>query len=493
MPRLRRAPWVAAIVLFALTLAACGSQVDPETVAQANGGSTGVQGGVAGEPGTEAGGVPGSGGVPGTAGDPGTAAPGTTDPGTGAPGTTDPGAGGAGSGGSGDAPTDPPVDPSTAGDCAGFKNTTGVTDDTITIGNASDISGPVPGLFETSQDAAKAFVAFFNATSDICGRKLELKNYDSRTDAGADQQADAAACDEVFAMVGSTSAFDLGGASTAQGCGIPDLRAAAVTVERNACSVCFGAQSVNTKEFQNSVPDFVLKNYSSSAKKAAFLYINAGAASQNALRQVAAMTRRGMAFPYVQGIEISDFNYAPYVQQLKDNGIEVVFWTGAYQQSVRLRQAMSQQGYAPKLYLRDPTDYNPDYVESGGADVDGTVVYTNFTPFEEAGRNKELSLYLSWLQQVKPGATPQFFGVFAWSAARLFVEQATKLGGKLTRESLIAALRKVNNWTANDLHAPQPVGPKRSGECWRFIQLNDGDWSPVGGSKYTCSGLTSTS
>ena len=152
------------------------------------------------------------------------------------------------------------------------------------------------------------------------------------------------------------------------------------------------------------------------------------------------MTKRGMKFDIVQGIDIAEFNYAPYVQQMKDKAIEVVFWTGAYQQSVRLRQAMQQQGYTPKLYMRDPTDYHPDYVESGGAAVDGTVVFTNFTPFEEASKNKETALYLSWLQQVRPGADPTFFGVFAWSAARLFVEKSIALGGGLDRAALIGAV-----------------------------------------------------
>ena len=60
------------------------------------------------------------------------------------------------------------------------------------------------------------------------------------------------------------------------------------------------------------------------------LYINAGAAAENAKIQVAAMENRGMNFDYVQGIDISEFNYAPYVQQMKDKGIEYVQMIGAY-------------------------------------------------------------------------------------------------------------------------------------------------------------------
>ncbi len=367
-----RSPRVVVALLsgaLALSLAACGSQLDPNSLAAANGGT--VQGGVAADGTLPEGSAGLDGGGAGDGADPGAVDGGVADSGGDAAGGTagTPVAGGDSGGGDGDgaAGGQPPVDEAKSGSCDGFKNGPGVTDDTITIGNSSDISGPVPGLFETAQDGTKAFVKYFNATSDICGRKLVLKTYDSRTDAAADQQAYTAACKEVFAMVGSVSAFDSGGAATAQRCGLPDLRGAAVTTERAKCNVCFGAQSVNAGQVNNAVPDFVKKSFSSSADKAAMLYINAGAAAQNAKIQVRAMTKRGLKFRYVQGIDVSEFNYATYVQQLKDRGAEVVFWIGAYQQSVRLRQAMAQQGYKPKLYLRDPTDYNPEYVSPPAA------------------------------------------------------------------------------------------------------------------------------
>ncbi len=489
-----RALGIAGVLALSLALAACGSNLSPQSVNEAQG-----SGPVAGQP---------ADGAAPVAGADGTVAAGTTPdtpveglPADGAPAAGEPGPAGGGAAG----PTEPDgEDPGVpaeegggggaaeAGDCAGFTNQTGITDDKIVIGNSSDISGPVPGLFATAQDATKAFVAYFNAQypSGICGRRLELKLYDSRTDAGADQQAYAAACDEVFAMVGSVSAFDLGGAATAEDCGIPDLRGGAVTIERNACSVCFGVQAVNGNYFENAVPDFVVKQYGDAAKHAAYFYSDAGAAKQNAGRQVKAMERRGMSFDVVQGIATSEFNYVPYVQQMKDNDIEVVFFTTAYDFSVKMRQAMQQQGFTPKLYLRDPTDYNPEYVARGGDAVEGTVVYTNFAPFEEA--NKESDLYEAYLGQVNPSADPLFFGAFAWSAGRLFTDLAMKLGGKLTRSSLVAEVRKTEDWTGHGLHAPQPVGSKGTGECWRFIQLTGGTWRPLGSRDYSCTGITST-
>ena len=365
-PSAARTVTAGAALVLALSLAACGSQLDPDDVADANGGTGGTaQGGevVSGDTGgdttsgdtttdTSAGGSTTTGGGTTTTGG------GTTTTGGGSgSGDGDGGGGGGGDGGGDDSAPD-----GGGGDvsCDGFKNGPGITDSEITIGNASDISGPVPGLFESSQDAVKAYVAYFNSSSDICGRKLKLVTYDSRTDAGADQQNYAKGCDETFAMVGSMSAFDSGGAATAQSCGLPDVRSAAVTRDRNACSTCFPAQSVNTGEWENAPGEFIKKNYPDAAAHAGLFYLNAGAAAENGPVEAAAMTKQGLHFDVVQGIDVAEFNYAPYAQSLKDKGVKVVFFVGASQQSARLAQAMEQVGYKPDIYLRDPTDYLPE-------------------------------------------------------------------------------------------------------------------------------------
>lgn len=483
----------AAAGALSLVLAACGSQLSPEQV-QAAGGTT-VGGLDQGVPAADAG---TSGEVTTTSGTTGGAA--TT--GAGGTGTTAGSSGGSGGGGGGSASgggsgTAPQAGgensaggTTKAGSCAGFENQTGITDDKIVIANAADVSGPVPGLFESAQEAVKAYIAYFNATSDICGRKLELLALDSRTDAGADQQAYTRACEQAFAAIGSMSAFDGGGAAAADKCGIPDLRSANVSAERQKCDNCFGTQSANPNTFQNAVPDHILKNYPEAAKKAAYLWVNAGVGPLNANNQANAMERRGMRFVYRQGIDVSEFNYAPYVQQMKDKGVRYVQFLGAYQQAVRLAQAMQQQGFEPDAFVLDPTGYDPRYVEQGGVAVEGTKIFINIAMFEEVDSNKEMQLYQGWLQQVKPGATPTFFGLFSWSATRLFVEQSLALGGRLNRETLVQALRKVDNWTSNGLHSPQHVGSKETGDCWRWIRLEKGRWVPEGPTKYTCNGVS---
>lgn len=373
--------------------------------------------------------------------------------------------------------------------CTGFHNQTGITDRAVTIATVADVSGPVPGIFTSAQEAVKAYAAYFNATSSLCGRKLAVLPLDSKTDSVGDQAAYLTACDKSFAAVGSMSAFDDGGAADTQKCGLPDLRAMAVADSRNACTTCYGAQATAEHVFQNAVADFFLAHYPDASKHAATLYVDAAASVQTAKYQQAAEEQRGMKFVYASSFDVAEFNYGPYVQKMKEKGVRWVQFIGSSDEAVRLARAMQQGSFKPDVFLLDPTAYDPLFTQAGSA-VDGSIIFIDFTPFEEASSNSELRLYEQWLHEVAPSSSPSYFGLFAWSAARLFVEQASALGGRLSRSTLLDGVRQVHVWTSNGLHAPQDVGGKVNGSCWRFLQLHGGRWRPLDGTSYLCHGST---
>ncbi|NHA00206.1 hypothetical protein G5V59_08905 [Nocardioides sp. W3-2-3] len=169
---------VVCAALLVLLVAACGSRLDPDTVARAGGGSGGNgsgDGSLAGADTGTTGGSGDTGAVGGTSagGDTGTGSggsAGTSGGGTSAGGSTGGGAstGGGSTGGGAKGSATGGVK---AGSCTGFKNQKGITDKTITLANISDISGPVPGIFESAQQATQAYVKYFNSTGSICGRK----------------------------------------------------------------------------------------------------------------------------------------------------------------------------------------------------------------------------------------------------------------------------------------------------------------------------------
>jgi ABC-type branched-subunit amino acid transport system substrate-binding protein len=480
----RRHALISAALVAALTLTACGSQLAPDEVARAGGTSgqggpltAGADGGAAPQTGA------GGGSTGATAGAAGAGSGGSSSSG-GGPGNAG-GSGGDGELGTGDNAADGGTK---AASCDGFKNQTGITDDKIVIANASDISGPVPGIFESAQQATRAYAAYFNSTGDICGRKLEVTMLDTRADAGADQQAYTRACAEAFAAVGSMSAFDSGGAGAAEGCGLPDLRSTSVNPERTQCSTCFSTQSVNVGLVPSVIPNYFLSQHKKATAHVGLLYINAGAAPPNATKFRDAWTKAGWNIDVFAGIDVAEFNFAPYVQQMKDADVELVVYVGPYQNTVKLQQAMDQQGFDPEVFLQDATIYDENYVEQAGSLGDGTYVYSSTALFDDV-KNKEMALYRSWLDQVSPGAVPNYYGLYAWSAARLFVQESLRLGGKLDRAALVRAISGVKDWTSNGLHVPQQVGARTTYNCAAIIQLNGGTWSRVSGNGYTCGPL----
>ncbi len=497
---------IAHVTALCVVLAACGSQLDPEEVAAGTRGTVGAGtvGGVAAGSGsidTDGDGVgdvtvaePGDPGVP----DGGAPAGGSTDTGSGTSTTGDGADGGSGTaagsagGGGGGGPQSPTTQAASgggrAGSCDGFENSTGITDSSITIANASDISGAVPGLFEASRQGTQAFVAYYNATEKLCGRSLKLMPLDSRGDAGGDQQAYAKACDDAFAVVGSTSAFDSGGAATAQACGLPDLRGFTVTPERQKCSTCFAAYTIDSDQIASTVPDFWLKKEPEASKHVAIFYVNVAAARTNAESFAAVYEKAGMKVPVVQGIDTGEFNFAPYVQQMKDNDIQFVQYFGPYQFTIKLQQAMAQQQFTPKVFLQDPTIYDANYVKQAGSLAKGVYVYSPIQLFDNT-RIPEMALYRSWLERIKPGAVPNYYGLFAWSAARLFVQQATALGGALDRKTLVSSLTRVKDWTGNGLHAPMAVGGRTTSPCIKYFQYSGSAWSQVSPGDFMCGRL----
>ena len=154
-----------------------------------------------------------------------------------------------------------------------------------------------------------------------------------------------------------------------------------------------------------------------------------------------------------------------------------------------MQQAIAQQPDYPRpIYFQDPLIYDQNYTREAGEAGNGTYVFATHPLFDDTS-NREMVLYRSWLQQTSPGASPSYFGLYAWSATRLAVEKMVALGGRLTRATLVAEIAKTNDWTANGLHVAQPVGSKGKAECVTMLQLQNGTWGYGSGRGYMCQGL----
>jgi hypothetical protein len=95
---------------------------------------------------------------------------------------------------------------------------------------------------------------------------------------------------------------------------------------------------------------------------------------------------------------------------------------------------------------------------------------------------------VQWLQRTSGGA-PTFFGIYAWAAAAMFTQLAVQLGGQLTRQSLLAAVAKLHNFTDNGMVPPQDVGGKNTPTCMSIVQRSSSGWVRKSPYPYSCGQL----
>ncbi|MCU1594690.1 MAG: hypothetical protein JWO12_2082 [Frankiales bacterium] len=489
----------AVLAVAALATTACGARLTPSqrTAALSQGGGSGT-GGTGGTGDTGAGTGTGAGTATGTGSG--------TSTGTGAATTAGSGSSATGSGsgtttGSGGGSTTGKAAGSTTG--AGSTGTTGdfraapaggnggstdvgITKNSITIYNISDISGAVPGLFEDARFATQAYIKYFTAQyGTLYGRKIILKTLDSQLDAGANRSAALDLCSGGFAGVGSLSAFDQGAADPEKSCGVPDVRAIATTDQIKAVPNVYPANAAGTGSYRGlaqfawaaASPDAKVK---ASIKKAGYIYSD-GDVTRQQTSQDAKATTAAYGFKWIADVPFptSTTNYTSPVASLKKAGVDFVAFTGAYQQAAEIRKTMDEQNYHPTVWEPTVTAYTPNYLTSAGAAAEGTYVGIQPTLLEEASYSKELQTYAQWLTQVNPNAVPTDLGQFAWGATALFIQKMIKLGPKPTRKGLLALLAQEHGFTGNGLFPAQDVGGRKLSDCIAIIQVRKGKFVRV--------------
>jgi ABC-type branched-subunit amino acid transport system substrate-binding protein len=397
-----------------------------------------------------------------------------------------PNSGGGSSGGAPGQATSSPAPGTQAGSCAGFKDGPGIDAHDINIGTIADLSGAEPNVFKDAADAMNAYVAYFNSTSSICGRQLKLHLYDSGLTAAGDHSASQAACGN-FALVGSMTSFDSGGAAVTSGCGQPDIRNTATTETRFESPTTFPVYSLNPAHPFLAPWAWAKSQNPGMVKHAAFVYLNAGASETDAQNFIKG-TEQKLGYDWQKTIVVdltSVPNWNAYANELKSAGIQFVS-SILNLDTPKLAEAFEQADYHP-FYLADNSAYSQAMIGTGSqaAAMEGTYVYTQSALLSEESRNPEMQTYEEWLTRTGGGA-PDAEGMFSWSAGELFTQLATELGGKLTRQSLIDAIRKVHTYTGNGLMTPMDPGQKITGRCASLLRVVHGHWVRASPSPYTC-------
>ncbi|MGH9210674.1 MAG: ABC transporter substrate-binding protein [Acidimicrobiales bacterium] len=355
----------------------------------------------------------------------------------------------------------------------------GVTGDTITVGVIADLTGVVPGLFKAAPDAVEAFAAMVNEEhGGIHGRELVVEVYDTGTNDNGNRLAYEEACDQVFASVGSESAFDTGGYEAVRECGFPHL--AGFTTDDAVDELPFVFPRTSPDYVNVGAARYLAEQFPEAVAQTAMFYGNLPVTERSARQLMEARRSVGWDFVYEQAVTPLESNYTPHALEMRNRGVQAFAVVIDENNIVRLQRAMREQGYSVTVADVSTQGYSQDYLEAVGPAGEGSYVPLGHALLEEADQIDALQDYVTWLEEVVPDAEPTSNGLQAWIRARLFYEAAMAVGPDLTRESLIAELESITDWDAGGLIPPINVGdPVPEEGCFLLAQVQDGAYVRV--------------
>ncbi len=350
----------------------------------------------------------------------------------------------------------------------------GITPTEIHIGTIQDISGPVPGLFQTAQDGVKAWVAYENSIGGIDGRKLVLDTYDAGLNPTKFSQEMQQACTSDFALVGVMSTVDNAGALEGQQCQIPDVADNPTTPQAAAATNVFAADPSMPNEYPNGWFKWVKANYPSVIDHAAIMWPDVSTTQLTGERLMYTAESVGFKFVYKDATPPIEANFLPYVESMKSAGVQYFAWQADYQSMARILQAMQQLNWRPKVIDSSATVYNQEFLNTAGSAANGIFISLNVALFGEANSNPAMKTFLTWLNKAVPGhAPPDIFSIYSWAAGMLFAQAMQQAGANPTRAQVINALSSIHNFSANGMLAPTDPGGHKASACFEVVTVKN--------------------
>lgn len=458
----RRRLVVAVGLLLSFVVAACGSRLPDDVLADIDGARAGAVGGRGTLRGSDAagdfdvadgsldGGADASGDGGGTGGSSGSATGGSDGSSVGSTGAS-------------------------SSSCRGGATAAGVTADEIKVATMVTASGPLPGATEGAYRGAAAYFAKINAAGGICGRKITVLKGDDGLDPQRARGEFLRLEPEVLAFVGSLAVADSGYADLVGSTGVPYVGTFVDPSGREAANVFPRSLSgvANTGPFvyyRQTFPD---------VKRVSFLFADVGGVRANTPASREPLKRAGFEIVYDSGAQATAPDYTSEVIRMRQADTQMVYlFAFEVNMHIRLARNMRQQNFEPQLKVANIA-YNSKLIELLGEISNGWSNHIDYLPMlneDEPARSPALGEFITWNQRVFPGAQIDLFPVTAWSTAALFAEALEAVGPDVTRERVLAALEAIKRTDGGGIRGPSNPSTGESDGCFIIAQVKNQKW-----------------
>jgi ABC-type branched-subunit amino acid transport system substrate-binding protein len=385
---------------------------------------------------------------------------------------------------------------------AAAGNDIGITATTIKVGLIADVNTSVqPGLFQKSVNAVKAWADIVNASGGVAGRKVTVDFCDSKLDPNATSNCVIQACQNDFALVG-TSANALEDLADIDGCknsagkavGIPNLAAFAFLplgcdpdtfLTSGIGTYCKSAKQ-NPQSYTVNVGDMRYYTSHNPGLHGTFVYDNDVPTLKFNFFPLftggnnLGIKKDGEGF-YGEGGAAPQSALTPVVSTMKSANSSFVYAGGTPNNTILLEREAKLQGVnSVKVWACNSGCYDQSFIQQGGASINGTYAVLPDLPFySDAQSNPALA---ALIKQVGGVSNINNNAITAYIGALLFqdaVQKAVANGGTLDRETLFTAIKNEHSFNAQGIIGATDVGMQQPSPCFALAQVQNGQWNRV--------------
>ncbi len=355
---------------------------------------------------------------------------------------------------------------------------TGLVDGVMKIGVITDRKSTfVPGINEGVYYGTAAWASWCNDLGGIGGRQIELVEYDANIFSYRD--AALAACDEVFALVGSMGIQDNLGAQEIIDCGLVEVAASTVNSKKTGADRVHEPLPNPAATYPSGAGRYFLEQFPEIADDAVYVITDVPIGHYQRSRHIAAYEQIGYEFKPNVNAQINEDNWRAIVLELQRSGVEYLSLTTSIEEGRNMLKAMADQGWMPTVFDLEANFYDSRLLEMAGDDADGIYVRTTAWPFEEADLNPATADLVRLLEdEVDSG--PSLLAMHAFSAGLLFTTAVNALdesGAELTRDGVLVELADIHEWNGYGLHGPTDPGTPVPSECFIILKVVDGAYT----------------
>ena len=396
---------------------------------------------------------------------------------------------------------EPEVDPCEAVDLEATD--IGITSDTITVLVMADVGSPLaPGLFQGSIDGVKAWANHVNAEGGLACRQIEVIEHDSAINPTETTNGFLVACEEAFALVGTTALFaldttDLQSCPDAQSneIGVPDF--AYITTEPpHQCSVVTFATSRPNSEcpyagtgdraVQSQVGhvQYLLENVSANLNGVYLIPSDLPSTIATSMPQVRSFQEIGVVIDGEPGVSgfTTQSEYGAYIQIMRDNNSNFAYSGSDDQSMIKWRSEAEAQGLDVDsvIWMCQLACYTPSFLEAGDV-VENTYIWIWFLPFDETDTNQELADFMEAINDPFPPA----WAAGSWADGVLFEQVVNGIVAEsgpnaITRQAVLEGARNLTSFDVNGWWSPADYSTTENiMPCFMLMQVQNNEFVRV--------------